>query len=479
MPLFNPQLSTGQVQSDDTSQAQPQPQAQSPTPQNQAQAPAVPSSVQQAQQAQVADVTHHALFGKAVKSMVHAINGTQSSYQTDPRTGEISETTVSAKPGALFRALLAGALIGGAAGSEGRGQGGFLGGVARGGTANIQDQRQQDQARFQRAQEQQKSQMEREKLTDEEMQHKAMTAHENMQTAALLHSMHLSDEKTVEEHNAAARAYEKTLIDAGAVPAQLSINGKTVDTTDGNSFVAAFTKDPSIAHAPDGFERHFVSTSNLGVSELHYDGEHWVDDSGNPVNVGNNISIRAYDLSATSFKKPISRTGAEINAARRQKIVDPKGTYMVSPEGMSAIYTLGAKDANEDARTAASNARATKAAKNNKTFIAIESKKAAALAKAENTYWTARNKSADPQTPNPALEAQLNESKQQAQNSYEEDIKAAGGNPQHFEYGAVPHAAPQSNPANPPVKVNQTVTLKNGQQVTVTKVNPNGTFEYR
>ena len=74
--------------------------------------------------------------------------------------------------------------------------------------------------------------------------HSAMVAHENIQTSSLFHKMHLSDEKAHRDHNAASRAYEKTLIDSGALPAKLSINGQSVDTIDGNSFVAAYTKDP-------------------------------------------------------------------------------------------------------------------------------------------------------------------------------------------------------------------------------------------
>jgi hypothetical protein len=374
------------------------------------------------------------------------LNGTQSVYRPNPDTGAIEESQVKAPAGQFFKNLLAGMLVGGAAASapaRGEDGGGFFGGLSRGGSAVMQNRQQQDQANFQRAETQQK-------LTDEHNSHAAMVAHENIETSQILHNMHLADEKSIEEHNAASRAYQKSLTDAGGQPAQLNIGGKVADTTDGNSFAQAYTKDPSIARAPDGYQRHFISTTG-GLSELHFDGDHWTDDSGNPVNMGGNISIRAYDLPTTTFKTPRRVSGKDVNAARRQKIVDPNGTYMVSPEAMSGLYTLGAKDANEDARSAASNARAAKAAKDNKTFTAIESRKAAALAKAENIYWTARNKSADPQTPDPELDAQLNEAKQNAQNAYEDEIRAAGGNPQHYEYGAIPHAqAPQPNQTPPP-----------------------------
>src|ERR1700733_312798 len=70
--------------------------------------------------------------------------------QRDPDTGE----PVRQKPGAIFRSLLAGALLGGAIGSEGNAGGGkvggFLSGFARGGNAvNQQAQQRQQQAQAQ------------------------------------------------------------------------------------------------------------------------------------------------------------------------------------------------------------------------------------------------------------------------------------------------------------------------------------------
>src|SRR5580692_2446165 len=113
--------------------------------------------VQQAQQQQA--VTRHALFGAAVKSMVHSLEGTRTSYQVNPQTGATEETTVPNKPGQLFRNLLAGALIGGAAGGEGTGATGFLGGLARGGTASMQNRQQQDAQQREAAQQQFQNQM--------------------------------------------------------------------------------------------------------------------------------------------------------------------------------------------------------------------------------------------------------------------------------------------------------------------------------
>jgi hypothetical protein len=407
------------------------------TPQPTSQAPAVPAGVHPA----VAEVTKHAIFGRALRSLVHSIEGTRTVYQPNPQTGTIEETTVQNKPGQLFRNILMGSLIGGAAASErssgGAGGGGFLGGFARGGSASFQNQRQQDQARFARAQEQLKSGMDREKLSDEEQTHAALRAHEFIESAAALHNMHTSDEKSVEDHNAASRAYSLSLKEAGATPFQFTVNGRMSDSIDGTSFQQAFTKDPtSITKAPEGMQRHFVSNVG-GLSELHYDGQQWRDDSGELVNLGPKISISAWDLPSANFKTPIARTGKEVNAARRQKIVDPNKTYMVSPEGMSSLYSLGLKDANEEKRDS-----------NKKTFTTIASKKASALAKAEHEYNVAVNKNPDQQD---ELQQQLRDAKQQAQDSFEEEVESAGGSTKHFEYPSV--SVPK--PAQPQAQTQQ------------------------
>jgi len=447
------------------------------------------SPQQAAQEAVAADVGHHALFGKAVKAMVHSLNGTQTSYQPNPQTGRIEETTVPAKPGQFFRNLLSGMLIGAASGAqrptdkEGNplpGSGGFAGGFGRGVAAQTGFRQQQDQQQYARAQQDLKNQEEREKLDSEEQMHSAMVAHQNVATADLLHNMHAADDKAHRDHNAAARAYEASLTAAGGFPAKMSIGGKLADTIDGGSFQAAYTKDPSIAKAPEGYERHFISTTDL--SELHFDGAHWVDDSGEAVNIGKNITIKAYDLPTSTFKTPRQVKGKDINAARRQKIVDDNSSYSVTPEGMSGLYTLGTKEAAETARANHQRSLDDQRNKNARTFTQIESKKASALAKAEHTYWSNLNAGKDSEN---AL-AELNAAKQESQNAYESEIRAAGGTPQHFEYGNV--SAPQTKPqprtnrqapkvfsptkwqaANPNGDVNAAIDEAKRQGMTVTK----------
>ena len=389
-----------------------------------------------------ADDAHHSLLGRAIKHVISATEGVD--YQADAN-GQVKP--VPAQPGSFFRRLVAGMLVAGAAGA---GQKTFTGGFGAGAQAASAQGQQIDQQKYARAQQAVKDRQEQSRIDDDVLMHKAQIAHLNLQIADWQHNQHAADQETVERHNAAARAYENQLTDSGGSLAKLSINGKPTDTFSASDLASAYVKDPSIAHAPDGYGRHFVDTTNL--SELHFDGEHWTDDGGNPVSMGANSTIRAYDLPTSTFKSYRQVSGAEINKIRGAEIVDSNKNYSVSPEGLSALYTLGVKEAAETARAAAQRTRAEKAAKRDRQSTAIEQKKAAALAKAESTYWSELNSGKDE---NNAL-AQLNAAKQSAQDSYEAEIRAAGGSPQHYDYSGSP--APQtkstsqarSNPQNAP-----------------------------
>jgi len=109
---------------------------------------------------------------------------------------------------------------------------------------------------------------------------------------------------------------------------------------------------------------------------------------------------------------------------------------------MSALYSLGAKEANEGRNNKTKN-----------TFTTIVSKKAAALAKAEHEYNVAVGKNPENQE---ELEQQLRDAKQAAQDAFEEQIEAAGGSVKHFEYSNVPAPKPAPSAASQP-QANQAV----------------------
>jgi hypothetical protein len=136
--------------------------------------------------------------------------------------------------------------------------------------------------------------------------------------------------------------------------------------------------------------------------------------------------------------------------------VDDDKTYSVTPEGMSNLYALGLKDQNERARTAHQQALADKRDANQKKFGVIEVKKQTALAKAEHTYWSNLNSAKS--DPDKALE-QLNLEKQQAQNLYEDEVRAAGGTTNHYDYGNSPAPRPKAQPQTASPNVDRALSL--------------------
>jgi hypothetical protein len=445
------------------------PVQQSPTPdqipmQPQApSAPAVPSSVAPAASP---EMVRHSIMGRAVQALVHAAHGNETSYEVNPQTGETEATTTPGRASNFFKNLVLGALIGGAVGSANKGRGGFAGGFTAGGAAAAEAtqarNQQQDQLRRTQAEEQFKNQITARKMTDDETMHQATVAHINAQITGIHMRQAEMTQEEIDKKNSAARAYGKSLEDAGGKSVKLSIAGKPLDAVPADQFGTAVIKDPSLLNAPDGFARHFVDTTDL--SELHFDGGRWVDDSGTPVNMSAKSTVRAYDLPTNTFKTPSQVSGRLINQTRGADIVDPSKTYSVSPEGMSSLYALNLKDANERARTKHQNALADKHADNQKKFGQIEAKKNAALAKAEHNYFLAINGNKDEEK----AKAQLAFEKNQAQQEYELSIKNAGGS-----------VAPQAQPkAQPQITPGQSVTLKSGQTVVVKSINKDGTFNY-
>jgi hypothetical protein len=396
-------------------------------------APATPSAPQPptAQQAMAADVAHHALFGKAVKSMVGSLNNTQTAYRANPETGQVEEVQVPQRPGFFFRNLLSGMLIGAAAGGstptdkEGRsvGGGGFLAGVGRGAAAAMQNRQQQDQERFKRAQEQLKSQQEQQRISSEDMLHKAQVAHLNVEIAGLQQNLHHADQETIDRRNASARAYAKALEDQGGVPAKFTVNGRSFDTMSASDLARAYTADPTIARAAtEGSERHLVDVTDL--SELHFNGTQWLNDAGDPVNMSDKTQIRAYDVPTNSLKKYRQVPNSEINKIAGAQVVDPKGTSNINGEGLLALRSLGLKNDATATRTAAQKVKTASQDKSNKQIAQITSKRDAAIAKANHTYYSTINS-------NPANQGNATQERAEAlkaaEDSYQAELVALRG----------------------------------------------------
>jgi hypothetical protein len=124
-------------------------------------------------------------------SIGHVFNtlaGSANDYQVDPKTGQTVATPIKQKPGQMFRNMLAGALMGGAAGAGND----FATGLVKGGAAGVQDQRNQDLQRRAQAQEQfknqvtaQDQQMKQAEFADRQKLNQAQLAHFNLEMVGL------------------------------------------------------------------------------------------------------------------------------------------------------------------------------------------------------------------------------------------------------------------------------------------------------
>lgn len=431
---------------------------------------AVPRAVAQQQAQQQAaqqDLVSHAALGHGVKALFHSLNNTESKYVVDAN-GQISQQTVPAKPGAFFRNLIGGMLLGAAAGSDkpaGTGGGNFVGGFGRGVSAQQQNQKSQDDQQYKRAQDQATNQREQQRQLDENQLHAAQVAHLNQEVVGMQDNLHHADQQMIDQRNASARTYEKSLIDSGAQPFKFTdANGEKVDSISASALAKAYTADPTIAHAPDGYERHLIDLTD--ATGLTFNGTQWTDDSGHEVNMSDKTQIKAYDVPTSSMKSYSPTSGTVINKLAGDQIVDAKGTYSISGEGKLAIRSLGLKNDATEARALAAKARAAKQADMTTKANQINDKWDVAAQKVTDRY-------------NSIIDNPLNDGdearKTKAAEQRDADLRTIEGSRKRD----LTKLGPQAQTNTPRVTVGQHVTLKSGNQVEITKVNPNGTFEYK
>lgn len=354
------------------------------------------------------------LLGKGVKALARLVHGDQTQYVVDPQTGQTQEVTTKAAPGAVFKNMVLSALIGGAVGGHG-----FAQGFARGGAAAAGQAQQQDQLRREQAQQQFNNQIaaRREAREDsnaeqDRLYHQAMIAHQNLLMVGTQQQMWRENQDHIEKHNQAARAFQQSLIDAGGERVPIPIDGKPRDTVNAGELMNAYTKDPSIARAPQGFQRHFLNLAD--VSELHWSGSHWVNDDGSAANMENNTEIVAIDTPSNTFKSYRNVSGAEINKIRGANIADPDKTYRIAPDALSGLYSLNMKEQAESARAAHQRELANKRG-TPEQFAEVEARKQKSLQAAEKQY--AKDSDVDA----------LNRAKAEAQSAYEQEIVSLGG----------------------------------------------------
>lgn len=385
--------------------------------------PAPPTPPPQVTQQQISTMKHHADLGRAARVLFGA------------PSLDLNGNPTPQKPGQLFRNILAATLLGASIGAENPQPsskvGGFLSGLARGATGIQQQDYQRQQDQFARQQKLQQMSLEEKKAADEHMLHQATAAHLVAETAAFHHQQQWHDQEVLDKKNAAAREYVRALDEEGASPAHIPINGVVPPENEYNAsdLAAAFVRDPSILRGPKGTVRHFVDLHDAG--DLDYvPGRGWLNASGNPVDLGKSTTVKVYDVPENLYKQRFSRTGTELNTLAGYQLI-PKNrendSFDVTLDQVAALQTQNIKNLNAQAqakqRTANANKSAGGATKRGTPaqFAAVESKKAAALSKAEAIY---RKAAADGDE---NAVANREQAKVEAQRAYENEIKALGG----------------------------------------------------
>ena len=361
------------------------------------QPPALPAQppAQQQQQAPPQPTPQQA----AVSARHHALGQVTSflfGQQRDPDTG----APVKQQPGAIFRSLLAGAMLGGALGSE-NSKGGLLGGLGRGASGVEQQQYQRQQDAQKAAQQKAHLTLEQQQAQDAHTLNEANVAKVTAETASFHHLEAAQDQAAIDKKNAASKQYQQTLIEAGGRIAPIPIDGKVAANGEYSApdIAKAIIRDPSILHGPSGTIRHFVDLHD--ASDLEYvDGKGWVNESGDLVDMSKKTMVKAYDVPDNSYGKPMQRTGKDINAIAGYQLI-PKdqenNTYNVPLNAITGLYAQNLKNINQgaqakqrDAAAAKAAAQAAKAAAAKRgtpaQFAQAEAKRSAAVAKALTAY---------------------------------------------------------------------------------------------
>jgi hypothetical protein len=190
-------------------------------------APAVPAQAPQvgaaSSQPQPTPEMHAVAHQNVVNKLVSGLLGNQTTYQVDPQTGKTVAVERPQKPGELFRHILAGAILGGAASTGG---GGGLGeGAVRGAAAGLQDLRQQDQQKqaqavkdFEQKRQQQQDALKQKEFESEQKVRDAQIAHFNMETLRTNQIMQGEDFDQHEKVGNAGKVQLQPYLDAGLTP---------------------------------------------------------------------------------------------------------------------------------------------------------------------------------------------------------------------------------------------------------------------
>lgn len=302
------------------------------------------------QQAAAADTQHHSAIGRIASALL----GKQRNYSVDPTTGQTVVTETQPKPGDLFRHILAGAILGGAAGAsaqtiirgaDGKPMAVHAGGAAAfgaGARAGMELNEAGEQRRIDAAQQQFKNQQtaraEDERLKDEKTKTAAQLAFWNNEALHHDREANIREAEYHEKHNERMELIRDQATKAGAIDAPIQGNG-TVGN--GAKFQKLFTDQPELFAAPDGYNR--ILTTDTNMDGLTFDPKKgYVDQSGNFVDLKDRTTWYVQFIPQNALKQPMDVKGADLNRVFPKVtggLADSKKVYKMPLEQVVGIGT--------------------------------------------------------------------------------------------------------------------------------------------
>ena len=255
-------------------------------------------------------------------------------------------------PGAVFRSLLAGALLGGAIGSQGSAGGGsvggFLGGFSKGGNAVQQQEYQRQQQAQQAANEQKKMGLEEQKFDEEKMQHKAALEQWNIEN--LMHGReadYRDREQFLKENEQDANVQEWAVENGAYLAPSVRNNG---EPGNGQQLMEDMTRNPDRFNPPAGVGRLLVK--HYDFDGLGHDTKNgWTEKDGSPVDWNKRIAWSVYYV-PRSDSKPIAMSASEwtrLYGVQFPKGTDPNATFNVKAIApLVGVATTNRKQTRED-----------------------------------------------------------------------------------------------------------------------------------
>jgi hypothetical protein len=298
---------------------------------------------------------HHESLGKAAS----ALFGYQTEYVKDP-SGKLVPVSRPQAPGELFRHLLAGAILGGAAG---KGLNSPLAGALAGGKAGLEADQQADQQRYARAQqgvidqraqhteerEDESQRMQKSRDADEAMKNKAMVETWNAHNLIARMDLNLRKADYIDKYNDRNQAVMDLAYEAEGHNAPIDGNG---EEGNGKALMEAYSRNQTLLKAhqpglpgwqvPEGFHRVKVVMHDMTGLTL--------DDEVGWMNAKTKKPVDLEERATTTLilvpnkAGPLQVPGSKIKKAapRLGEMVDDDTTYSIPfPQAASIVATEG------------------------------------------------------------------------------------------------------------------------------------------